>query len=91
MPRTQHEGYIHFKIMFVCFLSLKINIMEVKYSRSSYVEMQMQMQKKKTQTEGFLESIIHECSSDANFTSRKSKVVEGLKKASCYIDHEGTR
>lgn len=47
--------------------------------------------KRKTQTERFLEGIIGECSSDANVTSRKSKVVEGLKKASCYIDHEGAR
>ncbi len=41
-------------------------------------------------TERFLEGMIHERSSHANFTSRKSIVVEGLK-ASCYIDHEGTR
>ncbi len=40
--------------------------------------------------ERFLEGMIHECSSRANFTSRKSIVVEGLK-ASCYVDHEGTR
>lgn len=47
--------------------------------------------RRKKHKQRFLEGMIHECSSHANFTSRKSIVVEGLKKASCYIDHEGTR